>query len=76
MMIIGGLAGFSTGLVVSLLQENGWHSALWRASVGACIAGFLMRWWAGVWAKGLREVNERRLAEAADKQQPPNQKKK
>jgi len=64
-MLVGGLVGFFAGLALATVQDSEWPTALWRASLAACAAGFLTRWWGGVWAKGLKEVLLARQAEAA-----------
>jgi hypothetical protein len=55
LMMLGGLLGFSTGLVIGLACGASWPSVMWRASVAALGAGWLVRWWGGVWVRSLRE---------------------
>lgn len=64
LMILGGLLGFGIGVSVGLVQQSDWPSILWRSALAAYGAGMLMRWWGGVWLKGLNEVGEERLAAA------------
>jgi hypothetical protein len=55
LMMLGGLLGFSTGLVFGLACGSSWPSVIWRASVAALGAGWLIRWWGRVWVRSLRE---------------------
>ena len=64
LMIMGGLMGFSVGIAVGLAQHSSWSNILWRASVTAVIAGFLLRWWGQVWMNGLAEAYQEKLAAA------------
>jgi hypothetical protein len=64
LMILGGLLGFGTSVSFGLLQQSDWPSILWRSTVAAYGAGWLLRWWGRVWLQGLREVGEERLAAA------------
>ncbi len=67
LMILGACLGFGIGVSVGLLQQSDWPSILWRSAVAAYGAGWLMRWWGGVWLQGLKEVGEERLAAAQAK---------
>jgi hypothetical protein len=64
-MLTGGLFGFVLGISPALLQGVGWGSALWRASLIAYVAGWLARWWWGIWTHSWREVLLQRQAQAA-----------
>jgi len=64
MMIMGGFLGFLIGTSVVLAQHRSWSSILWRASVAALGAGFLLRWWGQVWINGLTEAYQEKLAAA------------
>lgn len=64
LMLLGGFLGFGIGVSFGLLQQSDWSSILWRSAVAAYGAGWLMRWWGGVWLQGLKEVGEERLAAA------------
>lgn len=64
LMILGGLLGFGIGVSLGLLQQSDWSSILWRSAAAAYGAGWLMRWWGGIWLRGLKEVGEERLAAA------------
>lgn len=57
LMILGGLLGFSIGLGFGLAHGSSWPSVLWRASVASFCAGWLSRWWGGIWVRSLREGN-------------------
>lgn len=73
LMILGGLVGFVIGITFGIAQESPWPSVIWRASIGAYIAGMLMRWWGRVWVRGLQEAHHERLA--AVHSQTPSQSK-
>ena len=64
LMILGGLIGFLIGTAVGLAQHSPWSSILWRASVAALVAGYLLRWWGQVWMNGLAEAYQEKLAAA------------
>jgi hypothetical protein len=64
LMIMGCLIGFLMGIGVGLAQNSPWSSILWRASVAAVIAGYLLRWWGQVWMNGLAEAYQEKLAAA------------
>jgi hypothetical protein len=57
-MITGGLVGFLIGLIFGLAEQSAWPSILWRASVGAVIAGLLLRWWGSIWFHCLSEASQ------------------
>ena len=71
LMIIGGLIGFLIGIVFGLAQGVAWPALFWRASVASFTAGMLMRWWGGVWLRGLQESCDQRLALEAGSQSAP-----
>ena len=62
LMIMGGFVGFLIGIAVGLAQHSSWSNILWRASVAAVVAGFLLRWWGQVWMNGLAEAYQEKLA--------------
>jgi hypothetical protein len=64
LMIMGGFLGFLIGITVGLAQHSSWSSILWRASVAAVVAGFLLRWWGQVWMNGLAQAYQEKLAAA------------
>ena len=60
-MILGGLLGFVIGISFGIAQGSAWPSVIWRASVATFLAGVLLRWWGGIWIKGLRQAQQARL---------------
>ena len=62
LMILGGLVGFVIGITFGIAQESPWPSVIWRASIGAYVAGMLMRWWGRVWVRGLQAAHDERIA--------------
>lgn len=65
LMILGGLLGFSIGIVFGVVQGSAWPSIVWKACAATLGAGLLVRWWGGVWTRSLRESFEQRANEAA-----------
>jgi hypothetical protein len=60
LMILGSLVGFVIGAGFSLAGNCPWPIVLWRACVGALLAGMLARWWSGIWLAGLQSASESR----------------
>jgi hypothetical protein len=56
LMLLGGLIGFSTGLVFTWANESQWPSMLWRSCLAAYVAGMLLKWWGKIWVQSLAEV--------------------
>jgi hypothetical protein len=70
LMLIGAVTGFCLGIATGLAVGTDWPTTLWRACAAAAALGWLMRWWGRVWLRGLQvAIYERRLAEAASRQQ-------
>jgi hypothetical protein len=72
LMLTGAFLGFGIGVGFSWAQRSAWPDVLWRAGVAAYLGGLLLRWWGRLWMKGLREVCEARMAEAARAKTIPN----
>jgi hypothetical protein len=64
LMITGSFAGFLAGVAAGVVQGSSWASMVWRASVAAVAAGFLLRWWGQVWMNGLQSAYQEKLAAA------------
>ena len=60
--VVTATVGFAIGITFGIAYESPWPSVIWRASIGAYIAGMLMRWWGRVWVRGLQEAHHARLA--------------
>lgn len=60
LMILGSLVGFVIGSGFSLAGNCPWPIVLWRACVGALLAGVLARWWGRIWLEGLQSAIENR----------------
>ena len=65
LMVLGGMIGFTIGLMFGRLQDCGWPTVLWRASGAALAAGLLLRWWGRVWVNGLKQAQQAKLAQMA-----------
>jgi hypothetical protein len=78
LMITGSFAGFLAGISAGVIQGSSWSSILWRASVAAVAAGFLLRWWGQVWMNGLQQAYQEKLiaAEALELQRAAQEKSK
>lgn len=71
LMLIGAMIGFLLGLGLGFAGRCDWSLTLWRACAAAALLGWLMRWWGRIWLRGLHvSLHERRIAEAAARQQP------
>ena len=58
-MILGGLCGFLIGILAASAQHASGATILFRASIGALVAGVVFRWWGGLWMKSLHEARQR-----------------
>ena len=65
LMLIGGLLGFSIGLLFSWAEESSGSTALWHACLAAYLSATLFRWWAGAWRKNLAEALRERQSKPA-----------
>lgn len=71
LMLTGTMIGFLLGIGLGLANRSDWPSIFLHAAASAAAVGWLMRWWGGVWLRGLRTSwEQRRLAEAAARQKP------
>jgi hypothetical protein len=64
LMGFGGMLGFLMGIAFGVACQSDWSSMIWRASAGALIAGWLMRWWGKLWITGLQQARRERLSAA------------
>jgi hypothetical protein len=63
LLLIGGLLGFSVGLLFSWAEQSSGPACLWHACLAAYVAAVLMRWWGNAWRKNLVEsLRERESA--------------
>lgn len=46
-------------MVFGLIQSSPWPDIIWRACIGAYIAGLLLKWWGRIWLKCIREAEEK-----------------
>jgi len=53
LLLVGGLLGFSIGLLFSWAEESAGPSCLWHACLAAYLTAILMRWWGDAWRKSL-----------------------
>jgi len=70
LMLTGTVIGFLLGIGLGFAGRTDWPSAFLHAAAAAAALGLLMRWWGGVWLRGLRtSCEQRRLAEMVARQQ-------
>jgi len=69
MLMIGGLIGFGTGVMLGLAQSGSWQDIIWKSAVAAYIAGFLMKWWGKIWAKCIKEAESLSANQKQEKQE-------
>jgi len=68
-MLIGIVIGFLLGIGLGLAGRADWPSIFLHATVAAATLGWLMKWWGGVWLRGLQtSCEQRRMAEVAARQ--------
>jgi hypothetical protein len=63
-MLIGGVLGFSIGLLFSWAEQSSGPTCLWHACLAAYLTALLMRWWGGAWRKNLADAMRERQAKA------------
>jgi hypothetical protein len=68
LLLVGGLLGFSIGLLFSWAEESSGPACLWHACLAAYVTAMLMRWWGDAWRKSLQEA----LRERQSKPEPIN----
>ena len=61
LMLIGGMLGFTTGIIFGRLQAAEDSTVLWRSCVAALVTGWLMRWWGQVWVRNIHAAHAERL---------------
>jgi hypothetical protein len=71
LMIFGALLGFSSGVLLGLLQGSPWPEILWRSSIVCFITSYLFRWWGRVWLRSLQQAQLERLRANELHQAPP-----
>ena len=71
LMTLGGLLGFSIGVVAGWAQDLAWSQILWRASVAALLAGVVLRWWGRVWVGCFNDSLKERALQAARAETTP-----
>jgi hypothetical protein len=64
LLLIGGMLGFSIGLLFSWAEESSGSTSLWHACLAAYAAAVLMRWWGEAWRKNLADALRERQAKA------------
>jgi len=73
LMLIGAMIGFLLGIALGFAGRAQWPTMLWHACAAAAVLGWLMRWWGGIWTRGLRaSLEQRRALEAAARLQHPS----
>ena len=64
LIVIGGFLGFACGIALGWANGGEGSSVIWKSCVAAYLAGLMMRWWGGMWLKGLRQVNHEKFLAA------------
>ena len=62
LLLVGGLLGFSIGLIFSWDEESPGPACLWHACLAAYLTAILMRWWGNAWRKSLEAATRERLS--------------
>jgi hypothetical protein len=68
LLLIGGLLGFSIGLLFSWAEQNPGPTCLWHACLAAYLTALMLRWWGEAWRKNL--VNAMRERQAKEPPKP------
>ena len=63
MMILGGLLGFLIGMGFGFVGQGDWITILCKACIAAYLTGLLMRWWARIWVRCLKDAFKEKLKE-------------
>lgn len=71
MMMMGGLMGFSIGVVLGLVKGVTWPELFLRACVATLLSGLLVRWWARLWITSLKESLGQQFTEKVTKSTAP-----
>ncbi len=56
LLLIGGLLGFSIGLLFSWAEESSGPACIWHACLAAYLTAILMRWWGNAWRRNLADA--------------------
>jgi hypothetical protein len=56
LLLIGGLLGFSIGLLFSWAEDSPGSACLWHACLAAYLTALLMRWWGAAWRRNLLDA--------------------
>ena len=73
MMILGGLVGFLIGMGFGFASQNDWVIILLKACIAAYLAGLMMRWWARMWMRCLRDAFKEKLSQQETASKIPNE---
>jgi hypothetical protein len=68
LLLVGGMLGFSIGLLFSWAEQSSGPTCLWHACLAAYVTAVLMRWWGNAWRKSLAQA----LHERQSKPEPLN----
>jgi hypothetical protein len=64
LLLIGGMLGFSIGLLFSWAEDGSSSTCLWHACLAAYATAVLMRWWGDSWRRNLADSLRERQAKA------------
>lgn len=73
LVLVGGIIGFAIGILFGWAFESSYPSVLWKSCVAAYGAGWLMKWWGGMWVKSLKTaLREAESLDSSEDDNPPD----
>ncbi len=65
--------GFLIGMGFGFASQNDWVIILLKACIAAYLAGLMMRWWARMWVRCLRDAFKEKLSQQETASKIPNE---
>ena len=65
--------GFLIGMGFGFAGQNDWLTLLLKACIAAYLAGLMMRWWARMWVRCLRDAFKEKLSQQETASKIPNE---